>query len=86
MNCLTDADSITIAMKRNKTLWRDFFLLFLQFKFVSRTNEGPGTDYGTSVPWRGLKTTAPDGKNRQTDGTGNSMTESAQWDRVSEIK
>ena len=39
-------------------------------------------------PMRGLKKTAPNGANRQTDTHrhGNSMTESAQWDQFSENK
>ena len=45
---------------------------------------GLGTDPVISGPMRGLKKTASDGANRQTDGHGDSMTESAQWGRFSE--
>ena len=52
------------------------------------TNERPGTDHVISGPMRGLKKPAFDGANKltdtQTDGHGDSMTESAQWGRFSE--
>ena len=52
------------------------------------TNEGPGTDHVMSGPMRGLKKTAPDGADRQTDkekhGHGNSMTNLAKWGQVGE--
>ena len=35
---------------------------------VGGSNEGPGTDYVISGSIRGLKKTAPDGANTQTDG------------------
>ena len=48
------------------------------------TMRGLGTDLVISGPMRGLKETASHGANRQTDGHGDSMTESAQWGRFSE--
>ena len=45
---------------------------------------GLGSDHVTSGPMRGLKKTAPDGTNKQTNGHGDSMTESAQWGRFNE--
>ena len=52
------------------------------------TNERPGTDHVISGPMRGLKKTASDGANRQTntqtDGHSDSMTETAQWGQFSE--
>ena len=53
-----------------------------------RNDEWPGTDHVTSGPMRGLEKSAPDGaepqNHRTTDGYGGSMTESAQWGRISE--
>ena len=48
------------------------------------TNEGPGTDHVFTGPMRSLKKTAPDGTHKHTDGHGDSMTNSAQRDRVGE--
>ena len=45
-----------------------------------RTNERPGSDHVTSGPMRGLEIFSPDGAN----GHGDSMTEMAQWGRISE--
>ena len=51
---------------------------------------GLGTDHGISGPMRGLKKTASNGANKQTDrttdGHGDSMTESTQCGRFSETK
>ena len=46
--------------------------------------KGLGTDHVTIGPMRSLKKPAPIGAIRQTDGHGDSMTESAKWRRFSE--
>ena len=51
-----------------------------------RTNERPGPDHVTSGPMRGLekKLHSMAQNHRQTDGHGDSVTESAQWGQFSE--
>ena len=83
-----------MGLNRNKsrTTWQTLQflatgLLSLSIQQWGATNERPGTVHVMPGPMRGLKKTASYGADkqtqRQTDGHGNSMTESAQWGRFS---
>ena len=68
---------------------RDFFQRGWGKLFGGWGNDRPGTNHMTSGPIRGLeKKTATNAANRHTnkqkDGHGNSMIESAKWGRFSE--
>ena len=80
--------------KRTEIDRESIFFLFLFVcselpSFQEGRERGPmrglGTDHVISGPMKGIKKkTASDGANRQTDGHGHSMTESAQWGQCSE--
>ena len=55
LNILTDTNSITIAMRREKLNGGSKYFFSFFFSFFLRTNERPGTGHVTSGPIRGLK-------------------------------